>query len=117
MAVAKGTTATHLHFRDRLLLIGLATLGIDLLCGVIAFLVEHAAPQSQTTNFGDALFWTSTQLLTVSSNIRNPITPAGKVLDVFMEVYAVTIIAALAGSVGTFLHRRSSEREREESPA
>jgi hypothetical protein len=31
------------------------------------------------------------------------------VLDVFMEAYAITVIAALAASMGAFLHRRSLE--------
>jgi hypothetical protein len=34
---------------------------------------EHSAEQTEISTFGSALFWTSTQLLTVSSSITNPI--------------------------------------------
>jgi hypothetical protein len=43
--------------------------------------------------------------------MRNPITAGGRVLDVFMEAYAITVIAALAGSIGAFLHRRGLEAD------
>jgi hypothetical protein len=36
----------------------------------------------------------------VSSQIKNPISVGGRVLDVFMEIYAITVIAALAGASG-----------------
>ena len=53
------------------------------------------------------MFWTTTQLLTVSSQIKNPITVGGRILDVFMEIYAV--IAGLAGAIGSFLQKRGQE--------
>jgi hypothetical protein len=46
----------------------------------------------------------------VSSQLRNPLTTAGRVLDVAMEAYAITVIATLAGAVGAFFHRRTDER-------
>jgi hypothetical protein len=109
--VAQGTTRTHQRLRDRLLVIGLATLGIDLICAVAAFLLERHAAHTEIETFGSAFFWTSTQLLTVSSQMKNPITAGGRVLDVFMEVYAITVIAALAASMGAFLHKRGLELE------
>jgi hypothetical protein len=48
-------------------------------------------------------------LLTVSSQLKNPISGAGRVLDVFMEIYAITVIATLAGAMGSFLQKRSEE--------
>jgi hypothetical protein len=107
--VARGTTTTHRRLRDRLVVIVVATLGVDLLCAVGAFLLERHAPQTEIKTLGSALFWTSTQLLTVSSQLKNPISAGGRVLDVLMEAYAITVIAALAGSIGTFLHKRSLE--------
>jgi len=40
-----------------------------------------------------AFFWTSTQLLTVSSQLQNPISTGGRALDIFMEIWAITVIA------------------------
>jgi hypothetical protein len=109
--VVRAATPTHRRLRDQLVAIGLATMGVDLFCAVIAFLLERHSTQTEIKTFGSALFWTSTQLLTVSSNIKNPISAGGRVLDVFMEIYAVTVIAALAGAFGSFLQKRGQEIE------
>ena len=94
--IARARTATHARLRDQVVGIALATIGIDLICGVLAFVFEHHAKQTQIASFGSALFWTSTQLLTVSSSIANPISTLGRVLDVAMEAYAITVVAGLA---------------------
>jgi hypothetical protein len=91
--------------------IALATLGVDLLCAVLALVFEHHAKQTQILSFGSALFWTSTQLLTVSSSIQNPISSPGRVLDVAMEIYAITVVASLAGAMGAFMVKRAAEIE------
>jgi hypothetical protein len=91
--------------------IALATIGFDLLCAVLAFVFEHDVKQTQLTSFGSALFWTSTQLLTVSSSIQNPISTPARLLDVAMEVYAITVVASLAGAMGAFMVKRGAEIE------
>jgi voltage-gated potassium channel len=91
--------------------LALVTLVVDLVGSVLIYVFEHAADRSEITNFGDSLFWTSCQLLTVSSQLRNPISTGGRIVDVFLELYAITIVAALAGSFGAFFHRRSHERD------
>ena len=55
------------------------------------------------------MFWTTTQLLTVSSQIKNPSSVGGRILDVFIELCAITVIAALAGAIGSFLQKRGHE--------
>jgi hypothetical protein len=115
-AIVRGLTGTHRHLRDRLVAIALSVVGVDLVCAVIAYFAERHAPQTEVKSFGSAIFWTSTQLLTVSSQLRNPVTPTGRVLDVFMEAYAITVVATLAGSFGTFFYRRSVERAGEPKP-
>jgi hypothetical protein len=109
--VARARTPTHGRLRDRLVGIALATIGVDLLCAVLAYFFEHHAKQTQVASFGSALFWTSTQLLTVSSSIQNPISTPGRLLDVAMEVYAITVVATLAGAMGAFLVKRGHEME------
>jgi hypothetical protein len=109
--VARARTATHGRLRDQLVGIALATVGIDLACGVLAFVFEHHATQTQIKSLGSALFWTSTQLLTVSSNIQNPISAPARVLDIAMEAYAITVVASLAGAIGAFAVKRGRELE------
>jgi hypothetical protein len=111
--VARAGTPTHGHLRDRLVALVVATLAVDLACAALALLLEHDAKQTQITGFGSALFWTSTQLLTVSSSIQNPISAGGRLLDVAMEAYAITIVATLAGSIGAFMIKRAHELEDE----
>jgi hypothetical protein len=102
-------TPTHARLRDRLVALALATVGFDVVCAVLAFLFEHHQKQTQIKTVGSALFWTSTQLLTVSSSIQNPISFPARVLDVVMEIYAITVIASLAGALGAFLVKRGEE--------
>jgi hypothetical protein len=107
--VFRAATPTHRRLRDHLVTIAVATLGIDLICATLAFLLERHSQETEIKTFGSAVFWTTTQLLTVSSQIKNPISAGGRVLDVFMEIWAVTVIATLAGALGSFLQKRGQE--------
>jgi hypothetical protein len=107
--VARAATATHRRLRDHLVTIVIATAGVDLGCAVVAFLLERHSQQTEIKTFGSAAFWTTTQLLTVSSQLKNPISAGARVLDVFMEIYAITVIATLAGAIGSFLQKRGQE--------
>jgi hypothetical protein len=107
--VARGTTATHRRLRDHLTAIFFATIVVDVVCALVAFLVERRSPETDIKTFGSAFFWTSTQLLTVSSQLQNPISTGGRALDIFMEIWAITVIATLAGAMGSFLQRRGEE--------
>ena len=107
--VLRGGTALHARLRDRLVALAITTVGVDLICSVLALLFERHALGSQVRTFGDAVFWSTTQLLTVSSNLRDPVSTPARVLDVFMELYAITIIGTLAAAVGAFLIRRGEQ--------
>ncbi len=109
--IALARTRTHARLRDQLVGIALATIGIDLICGVLTFVFEHHVKQTQIASLSSAFFWSSTQLLTVSSSIVNPISTPGRVLDVAMEAYAITVIAGLAGALGAFMVKRGHESE------
>ena len=114
--VVRARTATHRHLRDRVVAIALLSVLVNLACAVLALLFERHAPQTQIRTFGSALFWTSTQLVTVSSSVQNPISTAGRILDVGMEIYAITVVATLAGAMGSFLVKRGRELEQAASP-
>ena len=115
--VIRAGTPTHARLRDRLVGIALATAGFDIVCAVLAFVFEHDQKQTQIKSLGSALFWTTTQMLTVSSNIQNPISFPGRVLDVVMEVYAITVIGSMAGALGAFLIKRGDELDEAAKPA
>ena len=115
--VARADTITHRHLRERIVAMFALTLVVDAFCAVLIWLSERHAAGTDVKGIGTALFFSSTQLLTVSSSMANPLTTAGRVLDVAMEAYSITVVAALAGSFGAFFHRRSSERELDEARA
>ena len=101
--VARAESAFHERFRRHIVAIVTATLIIDLICAVLAYVLEHDVAKTQITSLGTALFWTTTQLLTVSSSIQNPLTTGGQILDVFMQIWAILVVTSLAGAFGSFL--------------
>ena len=100
--VVRGATPTHRRLRDHLVTVAVATAGVDVFCAIVAFLLERHGQQTELKTIGSAAFWTTTQLLTVSSSIKNPLSVGGRILDIFMEVWAITVIATLAGAIGSF---------------
>src|ERR1035438_9766047 len=88
--VLRAATPTHRRLRDHLVTIVVATVGIDLFCAIMAFLLERHSQQTEIKTFGSAVFWTTTQLLTVSSQIKNPISAGGRNLHLFMGILGVT---------------------------
>jgi hypothetical protein len=97
-----GSTPIHFHLRRRLVLIFGATLVVAVFGALAIYFLERHAAGSEIHNYGDSLFWTSAQLLTVSSQMKNPITTGARILDIFFELWAISVVAALAGSLGSF---------------
>ena len=87
----------------RLSLVAFATLVVDAIGTVLIYYTERGAPDSEITSLGDALFFTTVQLLTVSSQIRNPFTTWGRVVDVGLEIWGVLVVAGSTGAVAAFL--------------
>ncbi|QEC47625.1 hypothetical protein FSW04_08580 [Baekduia soli] len=104
----RGATPAHADLRSRLAGLMLVTVIVDLLAAGAGWGLEHG--RGDITTFGNALFWTTTQMLTVSSQFPNPLTPGGKILDVGLELYAVTVVTSMAGTFASFFHHRSRER-------
>jgi hypothetical protein len=89
----------------RLSIVALATLVVDAIGTVLVYYAERNAPDSEITSVGDALFFTTTQLLTVSSSMRNPLTAWGRVVDVGLEVWGVLVVAGSTGAAAAFFLR------------
>src|SRR3954447_645071 len=87
--VVRGETPVHLHLRQRLAAIVLITAVVDVLGTVAIFFFEHHEPRSGIQTMFDSWFWTTTQLLTVSSQLPNPLSEGGRILDVFLQAYAI----------------------------
>jgi hypothetical protein len=107
--VVRGESLAHRFLRARLMFLVLATLALDALATAAMYMLEHGRTDSGFHSIGGALFWVSTQLTTVSSQMPNPVTTPGRVLDVFLQVWAITVAATLAASLAAFFRARHVE--------
>lgn len=98
----------HRRLVARLLLVLLLTLAIDAAGSVLIWATERGVKNGDIHGFGDAVFFTTVQLLTVSSQIKNPLTVGGRVVDVFLELWAVVAVAGSAGAIATFFQSGDS---------
>ena len=92
----------HRRLFARLVLVVIATLVIDAVGSVSIYFLERHAKGTEIASFGDAVFFTTVQLLTVSSQIKNPLTAGGRIVDVVLEVWAVIVVAGSAGAIASF---------------
>lgn len=92
----------HRRLVSRLALVVIATVMVDIAGSVSMFLLEHGAKATEIRTFGQSVFFTTVQLLTVSSQIKNPVTPAGRMVDVALELWGVIAVAGSAGAIASF---------------
>jgi hypothetical protein len=92
----------HRRLVSRLLIaLGLTAL-VDIAGAILIWALERHAKGTDIHGVGDAFFFSTVQLLTVSSQIQNPVTAAGKVVDVALELWALFVVSAVAGSFAAF---------------
>ena len=104
------------RFRSRIATLAGASVALDLVAAGAVLASEHGAPHAFAT-YLDALFWTTTQLLTVSSQLPNPERALTKVLDVVLEAWAIIVVASLAATFSDLLHHRTRHRAMKERQA
>jgi hypothetical protein len=75
---------------------------VDFICALLMWRFESGLRGSEIHGFGDALFFSTVQILTVSSSLKNPVTHAGRVVDVVLEIWAIFVVTAVAGSFASF---------------
>jgi hypothetical protein len=92
----------HRRLLARMLLAGGLSLAVFVAGTLLVWLTEGGQKGGQINGVGDAAFFTAVQLLTVSSQMPNPVTSAGKIIDVVLEFWAIFVITAVAGSFATF---------------
>jgi voltage-gated potassium channel len=92
----------HRRLLARIMLAFWLSVAVDLAGGLLMWLLESGNKGSDIHGFGDALFFASVQILTVSSSLKNPITSGGQIVDVALEFWAVFVVTALAGSFASF---------------
>jgi hypothetical protein len=94
--------ACHRLLAARLTFLLAVTLGIALLGSVAVYFLERHARQTEVTTVWDAFYFTTVQILTVSSSLKNPISSGGRVVNILLEFWGVIFVAGMTGSVVSF---------------
>ena len=92
----------HRRLVARLLIASGLTLVVLAVGSVLIWVFESGVKGGDINGFGDAVFFTAVQLLTISSSVTNPLTAGGKVVDVVLEGWAIFVVTAVAGSFASF---------------
>ena len=75
---------------------------VDAVGATLMWAFERGLHGSDIHGFGDALFFSTVQVVTISSSFKNPVTHAGQVVDVALELWAIFVVTAIAGSFASF---------------
>jgi hypothetical protein len=92
----------HRRLVARLIIAFVLSLVVLAAGSVLIWIFESGKKGGDIHGFGDAVFFTAVQLLTISSSITNPVTTAGKIVDVALEMWAIFVVTAIAGSFASF---------------
>ncbi len=106
--LVRATTPAHERLRRRLATALLATLLVDAAGTGLMYWLERGAKRSEISSVFQAFFWVSTQLVTVSSQFQNPVTTGGRVVDIVLEVWSITVVTTVAGAFAAFFHAGDS---------
>ena len=97
-----GWSERHRRVAGRVGLVFLATLLVDALGTIAMYFLERHGRGTEIHTLGDALFFSTVQILTVSSQMKNPVTAVGRFVDVALEIWAVVVVAGSAGAIASF---------------
>jgi voltage-gated potassium channel len=75
---------------------------VDAVCATLMWSSESGLKGSSIHGFGDALFFATAQIVTVSSSFKNPVTHSGQIVDVVLEFWGIFVVTAVAGSFASF---------------
>ena len=68
----------------------------------LMWLFENDVSHGAIHNIWDAFFFTTVQLLTVSSQMPNPLTTGGRIVDIVLEFTALGLVSGIAGVFASF---------------
>jgi hypothetical protein len=92
----------HRRVVARLALVLVLTAVVDVVGTVAVYLTERGVTGGDIHGWGDALFFTTVQLLTVSSQMPNPVTTGGRIVDIILELTALCLVSGIAGVFASF---------------
>lgn len=108
--MVRGATDTHTYLRGRLVTITVVTIIVGVVATLIVYFAERHAAGTQIHDLFDAFLFAMSQILTASS-VATPVTDPIRLLELLFDMYAIFVVATLAGSFGAFFHRRNQEHD------
>ncbi|MEP7334284.1 MAG: ion channel [Actinomycetota bacterium] len=108
--VARNPKRPHRVFRRRVVTGLVLVAAADAVGSVLMYVFEQGAEGGKINAFTDALFFSTVQLLTISSQMPNPVTGPGRIVDVALELVGISFVAALAGAFASFFLHVGAER-------
>ena len=82
---------------------------VDVLGTLAMWRLEDGADRSAIHGAWDAFFFSTVQLLTVSSQMPNPVTTGGRLVDIFLQMTAICFVTGIAGSFASFFLSEEDE--------
>lgn len=92
----------HRRLLARLIIALCLSAAVDFVGAALMWSNESGLNGSTIHGFGDALFFSTAQIVTVSSSFSNPVTHAGQLVDVALEFWGIFVVTAVAGSFASF---------------
>ena len=80
---------------------------------VLMWLFEDDVGRSEIHNLWDAFFFSTVQLLTVSSQMPNPVTTGGRIVDIVLELDRAVPRLGIAGVFASFFLNLGANRQTE----
>jgi hypothetical protein len=111
LLLSRAPPRPHHVLRRRLLEALVVVAVVDAAGTVLMWLFEDDVSRSAIHNLWDAFFFSTVQLLTVSSQMPNPVTTGGRIVDIVLELTALCLVSGIAGVFASFFLNLGGERE------
>jgi hypothetical protein len=98
----------HRRLFARFVIALVATLVVAVIGTLLTYHFELGVKGGDVHGLADAAFFTIVQLLTVSSQIKNPLTTGGRIVDIALEAWSIFVVTAVAGSFASFFSSSDS---------
>lgn len=95
-------SALALLKRRRLGQLAIISAMVILIGASVGLLLEEGAPGARIEDFGDALWWSSSLVTTIGSELY-PVTAAGRVLAFVLMLYAIGVFSYFIGAIASVL--------------
>src|SRR4051794_37745487 len=97
--IVRGKEERHRRLHGRLLAVLVITFVLAVCVSLVMWWLEPG--KGLGGSFGNSALWVSSEILTGSSSL-SIYTPFGHVIEVAMQLYMVTVMAAIAGSFASY---------------